>query len=488
MILTPKQVEGNLRTKTDVVIMGTGAGGSAAAATLAEAGAKVILLEAGRRVLPPELKQKASWAYRNLYQAKGTRVARGNVLMPVMSAEVVGGGTYVNSAICFRAPERVLRRWVNEFGIEFATPENMRPIFEEVEQDIMVQKTTPQQARGNNLIFKKGADALGWEGDFISRNAPGCTGCGVCQFGCPSAGKGSTDTNYLPRATTRGAVIYAEAKVDRVQVAAGRATGVVGHFSDGRPFEIDADHVMLAGGAFGTPLALFRSRLGGSSGHLGRNVHVHPGVGTVAFFPEPINLWDGVTQGYFVADFDNGLILETFSATPDVLFMAFPRGALPAKRMKYMGACGVMIGDESAGNFVPSGDDVDLRYDLVEADRARLVDGLRRVVKAFFAAGALEVHPGISSGRLANTLDGVLEQLPPDLPVSRMSMQSSHPQGSARMAADPKQGVVRPDGQLHGVDNLWVADASLFPSAVSVNPQITIMAFAKVIARNVLTA
>jgi choline dehydrogenase-like flavoprotein len=489
MIITPEQLPDGLKTSCDVVVVGTGAGGGAAAAVLAEGGAKVILLEAGRRFLPQDLKPRASWGYANLYQGKGVRITRGNVFVPVMSGEAVGGGTFVNSAICFRAADDTLSAWARDFGLDFAHPADMAPVFAEVERDIDVRKTEPTHARGNNLIFKRGVDALGWKnGDFISRNAPGCVGCGVCQFGCPVAGKGSVDRNYLPRAVRHGAAIYTQAKVDRVMLERGGATGVSGSFDGGKSFEIRARQVVLAGGAFGTPLVLMRSGLGGESGHLGRNLHIHPCVGTTAFFPDPVHLWDGVTQGYYVDDFAHGIALETFSATPEVFFSVMPRKTISPARTKFLAAAGAMIRDESSGWFTPSGDDIAIHYNLGDADRRRVIEGLRRVAQVFFAAGAQEVLPGLPGVPLQSSPEATLAFLTDDVPANRLPLQASHPQGTARMAADPRQGVVRPDGRVHGTENLWVADATLFPTAVGVNPQVTIMAFAKVIARNVLRA
>jgi choline dehydrogenase-like flavoprotein len=54
--------------------------------------------------------------------------------------------------------------------------------------------------------------------------------------------------------------------------------------------------------------------------------------------------------------------------------------------------------------------------------------------------------------------------------------------GTARMGSDPKQSVVAPSGQTHDVPGLWVADASLFPTSLRVNPMVTIMAFARRVA------
>ena len=129
-----------------------------------------------------------------------------------------------------------------------------------------------------------------------------------------------------------------------------------------------------------------------------------------------------------------------------------------------------------------------VHYELAEEDRLTLVETLRRIVRVFFAAGAGEVFPGVHGSRPVRTQAEALAALPDDLPVTSLSLQSSHPHGTARMASDPAKGVVRPDGQVHGVETLWVADASLFPTAIGVNPQITIFAFAKVIADRLLAS
>jgi len=68
---------------------------------------------------------------------------------------------------------------------------------------------------------------------------------------------------------------------------------------------------------------------------------------------------------------------------------------------------------------------------------------------------------------------------------SELRLEAFHPQGTARIAADPREGVCGVDGSVNGVEGLHVADASLFPSAVGVNPMMTIIAFAKRVAAEV---
>lgn len=484
MIRTPEQLQSDLVLRTEVVVVGTGPGGGALAARLAEAGMKVVLLEAGKRFLPQQLKHTMAWSHENLFQEGGTRVAQGSAFIPVFSAEVVGGGTFVNSAICFRAPDERIHEWRRDFGLDI-TPESLAPLFAEVERDISVAKSFSGQTRGNARVFRQGIEALGWTGgDYISRNAPGCTGCGVCRMGCPVGGKGSTDTNYLPRATAQGARIYAEARVEKIRVENGRAVGVEGSFGPHR-MRVTADHVVLAGGAFGTPMMLMKSGLGGASGQVGKNLRLHPSTGTFSIFPDEVRFWDGVTQGYYLQDTPNRILLETFSETPEIPFTAFPRGSLTPRQYRHVAAAGGLTRDISGGTVDASGN---VKYELADADRLTLLETLRRIARIFFAAGASEVFPGVFGSRPVGTLNEALAALPDDLPVTSMSVQSAHPHGTARMSADPKTGVVNPHGRVYGTENLWVSDGSLFPTALGVNPQLTIMAFAKQVADRLLAS
>jgi choline dehydrogenase-like flavoprotein len=71
---------------------------------------------------------------------------------------------------------------------------------------------------------------------------------------------------------------------------------------------------------------------------------------------------------------------------------------------------------------------------------------------------------------------------------SELRLEAFHPMGTARISADPRRGVCAPDGSVNGTRGLYVADASLFPTAVAVNPMMTIIAFAKQVSRGIATA
>jgi choline dehydrogenase-like flavoprotein len=474
--------------KVDAAVVGSGPGGAAVAAELSKHGFKVAVLEEGRSYAPHDLVARPSWAYRHLYQMRGLMPAKGELYVPVAAGRTVGGSTVVNSAICFRAPDEVLHEWERDHGSNW-TPERLKPLFEEVEKAIEVKKTDPAQARNNSLVFKRGAEKLGLDGDFISRNAPGCVGCGVCQLGCPIGGKGSVDKNLLPAAIERGANVYSELRATRVLVEKGVARGVEARILDreeqvGGTVTFEADRVFICAGALGTPQLLQRSNLCSQSGHLGENLHIHPGTALGAEMNEEIRYWDGVTQGYYVHT--PGGILETFTATPELYWASLPLGQMNFRRLKNLATVGCMIRDHGKGSvrFRGEGALPDIEYHPTDQDRRAFIEGNRIGVKIYFAAGAKAVWPMLSVNFTASKTEAeALAQLQDDLPLTKLNPYGSHPQGTARLGTDPKKSVCKPTGETHEVQRLFVADGSLFPSALGVNPQITILAMATGIAR-----
>ena len=479
------------RIKADVAVIGSGAGGAAVAAELARSGLKVAVFEEGRSFAPSDLVSKPSWAFRHLYAGRSVMVGKGKVLIPLAAGRAVGGSTFINSAICFRAPDRVLREWERDFGSPW-TSEKLAPLFDEVERALDVQKIGPEIARHNSLVFKRGAEKLGLDGDFISRNAPGCVGCGVCQLGCPIGGKGSVDKNLLPTAIEHGADVYSEVRARDLRVEKGVVKGLTGEILDREDgatgqVHVEAERVFLCGGAFGTPQILQRNGLCNGSGQLGENLHVHPGQAAAALFDEEIRYWDGVTQGYYVHMED--AILETFTGTPELFWAALPLGQMNLRKLKHAASAGCMIRDQGKGHVRWQGEGrlPEITYEMDDADRTLFIKGAREMARIYFAAGAHTSFPLLNPGvEPARSLDEALKQLPDDLPAQRLNPYGSHPQSTCRMSESPRLGVCKPSGETHEVQNLYVADGSLFPTAIGVNPQITILALATGIARDMV--
>jgi len=477
----------------DVVIVGSGAGGAVAAATLAEAGLDVIVLEAGAHYNRDSYPGDHLDAIAELYRDGGLTIAEGRPPIPVPVARVVGGTTVINSGTCFRAPEPVLADWQQRFGISWAG--EMDADYAEAEETLHVKQLDPETMGRNGQLAMEGAAAIGASGAPIHRNAGNCTQCSSCPFGCEIDAKRGMHVSYLPRAVAAGARIRAGVEVDRILIEGGRAVGVSGSTRGGagskrRSFTVRARRaVIAAGGSFGTPELLLRSGLGGRQ--VGRNFHIHPACWVGARYGEEVRGWDGVMQSYYVDEWEHTGILLEATFTPLAFGGAWLLGAGESHQRAmldfgHVGSIGVHLCDESSGR-VGLGPEGSLRasYKLLKSDAEKLSFGIARAAEVHFAAGATEVYPNIA--RVGVLKPGDLAEFEAaSFKPSELRLEAFHPMGTARISADERGGVCAIDGSVHGTRDLYVADASLFPTSVGVNPMMTVIAFAKQVARGVV--
>jgi len=185
-----------------------------------------------------------------------------------------------------------------------------------------------------------------------------------------------------------------------------------------------------------------------------------------------------VTQGYYVDRLEEGYLLETYTVTPDQYFLNLPLdlGAASLGVMADLApraSSGVLAcGHDSEGQVSRLG----TTFSLGDPDRERLIRGLWDLCRVFFAAGAKDVIvPVVGAPRITPNMD-ISEALPLSIPPLDLSVYTSHIMGTCRLGAGPETSVVNPQGRVWGWNNLHVADASIFPGALGVNPQVTIMA------------
>ncbi len=484
------ELHGERTVRADACVIGTGAGGAPAAKELAEGGMSVVMLEEGERFTTDDLTARPREMTSVLYRDAGQSATVGNTPIVLPLGKTIGGTTLVNSGTCFRTPAPVLEMWGERFGLEELTPEELDPFFRRVEREINVAQVPEELAGRNALVVKRGADRLGWSGDFIWRNVRGCVGSGVCAFGCPTSAKQHVGITYVPRAWEAGAVTWSGCRATRIELGGGRARAVEARTSGGGRLRVECDVVIVACGAIHTPLFLRRQGLGAGSGELGRNLAIHPATGMRALFDEEIDMARGVPQSYFIDEFaDEGIMLEGAAGPPDYAAMSLPfsgeRHRELMLRFRNMSQFGLMVSDRSRGEVRERAGAVEIRYELNQDDTATFKRGVELLAELYWAAGARTIYPPVEG---VNELhDGELQPLrelrlrPRDL-----TLMAFHPLGTARADARPAHGVVDGDLKVHGAANVYVSDASVVPSSLGVNPQITVMALATRLAYRLL--
>ena len=495
---------GDLVERADVCVIGSGAGGSVAAAELAVAGRSVVLLEQGHYWTRADFTQREDEMLPRLFEEAGMRQTEDGAYT-ILQGRNIGGSTVHNLCYAFRAPDPILRLWREEHGLSELTVEALAPSFERVEKNLRVKPILEAELNALNRIIRSGAQRLGYSGWVARHNREGCIGAGYCILGCSYDAKQSMLITYVPRASAAGARIYANARAERIEAEGGRVRRVLGSVvdHDGRvrgSVEVKAKVVVLAAGAVASPDLLLRSEIANGSGQVGKNLHLHPSVMLAGFMEEPVHAYRGIPQSYYIDQFidlekdpHRGYILMPITGFPVLTGANLPgfgraHFAQMAKFSRMVGLL-ALLHDRSAGR-VASGRSLAkprIAYALEEGDRRQLSESLVHIAKVLFAGGAktvlapywhdpLELAPGDDLSVLERR--GVRE--------GEIGLASTHPQSTCRMGRDPGTSVVNAWGESHEVAGLFLADMSVFPTSLGAPPQLTTAALADRTASHIL--
>jgi choline dehydrogenase-like flavoprotein len=478
----------------DVVVVGTGAGGAVVGAELAEAGHDVVLVEEGGYHPTSSFNPYLTESIPRLYRDAGGTIIVGRPPIPYAEGRCVGGGTVVNGGMTWRPPEKVLAEWESVTGQPDLGPTAMEALFERVESRIHASSQRAESIGEDSRLLQEGAKRLGWRYDHNKRAQDRCAGSNQCLTGCPTGAKQSTLVSYMPIAFEHGARCLTEVRVHKLWIEGGRCIGVIGRAIHPRTRQEDievrvhAKAVVISCGAIQTPFLLLGHRLGRPSRQLGKNFLCHPNTKVVAVYPRDIYAWQGVSQAGQIREFrDEGILMAENAVPPGTAAAQIPYLGQDAfdlmAHYNAMAMTGVLVEDSHAGTVTRSFGAPMAKYSINEYDHARFLRGVRHLATLHFEMGAEQVILPFSNFHVARSVDDLARIEATQRSRSTIELFTVHMMGTCRMGSRPENSVVNLSGELWDLPGCYVADASLFPTAVGVNPQVTIMALATRVAQ-----
>ncbi|MER3520729.1 MAG: hypothetical protein C4317_00160 [Acidimicrobiia bacterium] len=487
----------------DIVVVGSGAGGATCARNLAIAGFEVALVEEGSWVEDDDFDSNLWRAMKRTFRDFGATYAEGRAIIPVLQGRCVGGTTVINSAICWRTPEDVLDHWRREFGLaDTLRQDRLDRAFEAIEKDLSIAPTPESAYSESDRLMKSACSKAGLRPEPTVRNVKDCEASGLCLQGCQGRRKQSMAVTYVPQAQQAGAEVFPRHRVERVVLDRGRAVGVEGHtvpssvydHGKGDQFRILARKgVVVAASAVQTPLILMRSGL--RMPEIGRHFQGHPGVGVLGFYQQKIRMWEGATQGFqAVPPRSARFKLETLALPPELLAVRIPGigRALVQEiaNLEHAALWAVLVRSHAEGRIVPAnGLRSPIQYSISPQDLEIYANGIKTAALMMLEEGAEYVMPGVWGLPERITSPDELSCITPEaLDARRMSLVMTHYMSSCRMGASPKYSAVNPAFETWEIERLYVADASVLPTNMGVNPQHTIVAMAWLASERIASA
>jgi choline dehydrogenase-like flavoprotein len=488
---------------TDVLVIGSGSGGGVAAATLAQAGKRVLVVEKSHAYKQEEFPMKETDAQR-MYENNGV-MSTDDGFMTVLAGSTFGGGSTVNWSASLQTPALVRKEWAQKTGYGWYETAEFQDSLDFVCNRMGVSADHIQQNFPNRKLLE-GSKKLGHVAYAVPQNTGGSSHyCGHCPHGCRGGDKKGGLITWLSDAKDSGAQFLQDTFVKKIIIEHGVAKGaLVTH--NGRDLTIRAERVVLAAGTLNTPCILKAS--GMHDPEIGRGLKLHPCSFITAHFedeetrPHEGGILTSVSLAAFNGDGSgHGAYLEVVSNQPGLHSALLPwhSGKEWKKNwLKYPHATSyiALTRDRDSGYVYPdpvSGKPT-VHYQPSAYDRKSMLEGVVKLCDTLLAAGADELHTAqedVPSFRpVKNSPLGIKEPSyvawiarvrKAGMVPGRTAMGSAHQMGTCSMGR-----VTDADCKVKGVQGLYIADASVFPTCSGVNPMITTMAVAHRTAKRII--
>lgn len=507
----------------DVCVVGSGAAGAILATKLAKAGKSVVLLEKGGYHDGESMNQREADMLPLLWQNAGANFTS-NLRIAIAQGSCLGGSTVINDAVCFPIPDLVIEQWQQDSGVSISKQE-WADATDEVSKKINVTEVTDDELNVNARKLKEACEKFRLHGksihhsknmrncgpSFTNPDLRSCVKCGFCHLGCHYDTKQSMLVTYIHEALNDPDVnytAYCNCRVDKITTydhESGLVTGVDGTFTDSRGNElyrlrVNAKVVIVSAGAVASSNLLQKSNIGGHK--VGRGLALHPAPFVMGVFDGDngeIRANRGIPMSYTCHEFGvtngvktGGFLIESIFLPVFQMAIAIPSFGIDhvkmMQRFNNYTMAGIMTRDEPVGIVTISyNGNPKVVYNLAPRTIDDMARGMAILAKMWFSVGAKSVvtsHrdvPEITTRADIPRLKDAVRNNPDGLMIG-----SAHPQGGNPMGADSNSCVVDSDCKVYGFSNLYVCDASVFPTALGVNPQLTVMALATITANKLV--
>jgi len=493
----------------DVCIIGSGCGGATLAKRLADLGLNVVVVEQGGYYPAHKMDQnELNMAGKISAERNFDTSADGGTTLSYGAN--VGGASVHYWADSYRTPADRLDLWRDGYGVEGHGLSELEPAWDEIERNLNIHEAEDEYFNRMNQLLRDGSQRLGWKGHRVPQARKFCQKSGHCMQGCLYDAKQSQAVVHLPMAMEKGADVYADCMARNFVHAGGKVVALEAlamNRATNRPtntvLRFEAKAFAVAAGGFNSPAFLLQQDFASSLPALGKHFSMNPSAMVHALFEERIELWRNIPAAWGVEEFrlarydragvyrEGGYLLVANQIQPGLLGAILPGfGADHAEWMASLPSFGGTIGwiddhPDELGEIIVKDGRRKVNYTYGPITQKILRDLLKKQVMVLREAGARRIMIGDYSGtEIRSDAD---MKLIDDMPISAggLLLAAPHPGGGCRMGKDAATSVVGSDHRVHGFSNLFVADSSVFPTPVSLDPSLTIMGFSYVAAQHI---
>ena len=505
-------IENDIVETADVCIIGSGAAGAVLAKELVETGKRVILLERGGYHEGKDMNQRDADMIPLLWKNSGFNFDD-TLRIAIAQGCCLGGSTIINDAVCFDIPTRVKEEW-RGLGVDFEEQEWSSHL-DRVKNILHVSEVTDDELNRNNKMLREGAKQLGLKDHRKNfRNCVNCMQCGFCHLGCHYETKQNVLITYIHQALEQpdsNMKVYCNCKVEKIDYTDDTVQGIEGDFMniDGTKsfrIRVNSKILIISAGAIASSKILLMNGISQSTS--GKGLCLHPGIQVIGDFDYEIKGNQGIPMAYTVHDFgvtrntDESVISSNYDGSEFLLesiFLPLTQFSIALsgsgiwehrrliQRFNNYSMAGIVVRDGNLGNVsLTTTERASVRYEPGIKELKALAKGTEILANMWFALGATKViipHRGLSSISVKDDIPKLMEKIIND--PKNLLLGSAHPQSGNKIGNSADESVVDSDCKVHGFKNLFVCDASVFPNAVGVNPQMTVMTVASIVASRI---